>query len=88
MLTQPKDIEFEKFCLRKYLELLKWLKGKHERLSTLETDLSMLDEKTEVDLQLTDNQRFAVVYRSEKKKIIRSQIEIATYLLQVIEDSY
>jgi hypothetical protein len=38
--------------------------AKVEKISTLEADLELLDEKVE-NLKLTGNQRFAVVYRSE-----------------------
>ena len=37
---------------------------------------------------LTPRQYFAVILRSEKKKIIRSQIELARYLKSIITESY
>lgn len=37
---------------------------------------------------LSPEQRFCVIYRSERKKILRSQVELISYLISVIEESY
>ena len=37
---------------------------------------------------MTAEQRFCVVYRSERKKILRSQKELISFLLNVLEESY
>ena len=39
------------------------------------------------DLKLSIRQKFAVIYRSERKKIIRSQLDIIRYLRKVLDQS-
>lgn len=71
LLTKPKDIDYELFIFKKYLGLMQHLiQEKEWRSGTLEQDLELLKG----DLPYT--KRMAVVYRGEKKKILRTQIDL------------
>ncbi len=54
-------------------------------MSTLEEDLELLKGKPDSE-PLSWTMRMAVVYRSEKKKIIRSQLNIIKKVNSVIEN--
>jgi hypothetical protein len=45
--------------------------------------MDMLNDST-----LTGNIRMAVIYRSERKKIIENQIQLTEWLINVIKESY
>ena len=77
-LTQLVDIEFEQVCLKQYFKILMFWKNVFEQETTLEQDLELLRASREggfelpEGMQLTEAQMFAVILRSERKKIIRS----------------
>lgn len=48
--------------------------------TTLEEDLEKLKEEN-----LTYTHRFGLVYRIEKKKILRSQIDLAQFIISLLE---
>ena len=84
LLTKISDIDFELFCLLKYKELVEALCADLESRTTLESDLALLSGKVAT---LTGNQYMAIVYRSERKKIMRSQRHMIEYLVKVMEAS-
>mmetsp|Transcript_14219 Transcript_14219/g.24181 ORF Transcript_14219/g.24181 Transcript_14219/m.24181 type:complete len:187 (+) Transcript_14219:1793-2353(+) len=98
LLTQIVDLEFEAVCLNRYLEVIKSIQRQLESVTTLEQDLALLKDAAESEredsedtlnlIKLTPNQRFYVTFRVERKRVIRSQIDMATYLLRVLEESY
>ena len=57
------------------------------RTATLETDLALLrrGEPGNNEVPISFQLRMAVVYRSEKKKILLSQINLAAKVLQVLK---
>ena len=57
------------------------------RTATLETDLALLKrgEPGNNEVPISFHLRMAVVYRSEKKKILLSQINLAAKVLQVLK---
>lgn len=67
LLTKPRDLDFETFIFKKYLELIQIILARKEMNTTLEEDLEKLKEEN-----LTYTYRFGLVYRIEKKKILRS----------------
>ena len=84
LLSAAVDLDFEMVCLKRYLELIEHQRDKLEATSTLEDDIQLLQDDdlsahasqearaSHMALQLTNNQRFALVYRSERKKIARA----------------
>ena len=69
LITKPVDLDFEKYCLQRYISMVKMLLLHHEKQSTLENDLKLLASK---ENPLTGNKRMAVVYRSERKMILKN----------------
>ena len=51
-------------------------------MTSLEQDLEMLE-----DPSVTGNRRMAVVYRSERKKIMANQIELVLWLINLVKES-
>ena len=82
LLTKPKDLEYESFIMSKYIGLMKHILAIKERRSgsTLDQDMESL-QKTDLSFQ----QRMAIVYRSEKKKILYTIIDLCEYLKSVID---
>ena len=76
-LSKLVDLELEIWILSQYQDTVQ----KHIDVykSSLEDDLKLLEG--ELDFEI----RMAVVYRSEKKKILRSQIIMVKYLLDVLK---
>ena len=52
----------------------------YERNSTLENDIKLLQK-------IKENKRTAVIYRSERKKILHNQIGMIIWIISVIEKS-
>ena len=71
MLSTPSDLLYEKYIFETYLAILNIVYTKMTSETTLEDDLNLL--KTD---NLSWDMAMAVTYRSEKKKIIRSQMNI------------
>ena len=86
MLTKIVNLDLEKICLEKYYNTVKNNLAKLENFSTLEADQELLDERVD-DLKLSANQKFALIYRSEQKKILRSSLEIVSFLRKCLEKS-
>ena len=74
------DIVFEMECLRMYKRIVQYFKKQLESSSTLESDMKLLNASTE-GVRLSSNEKMAVTFRAEKKKIIRSQIQLIRYLM-------
>ena len=84
LLTKISDLDFELFCLLKYQEVMAALCADLESKTTLESDLALLSGQVTT---LAGNQYMAVLYRSERKKILRSQAHLIGYLVKVMEAS-
>ena len=84
LLTKPKDLDYEIFIMQKYQEFCKHLLSKKEsRTGTLEEDLTLV--KNWQELGLSFPRKMAVVYRSEKKKILHTNIDLCGYLLKILK---
>ena len=83
LLTRIVDLDFEKMCLKRYEEIMYMVMKKLERETSLAHDLSLISENN-----LTANQRFSVIYRSERKKIIRDQLDLIRFIIKVLDQSY
>ena len=96
LITRVTNLDFESLCLAKYEEMIDFFVSNTERHSTLEADQELLSfgqpgsnpHKAFVDLKLSTNQRFAVIYRSERKKILRSQLFLIAWMRSLLEQSY
>jgi hypothetical protein len=82
LISQPVDLHYEVHCLEKYLEMLEVVVTQLQTMSTLDQDMAMLS-----DPSVSGNTRMAVVYRSERKKILDNQIKLITWLIKVVKDS-
>jgi len=82
--------------VKKYCELCQFLLKKLEKKSTLEADLELLDQSNEdkmVDkdstlvngIKLSFEQKMAVVYRSERKKILKANVEYAQVMQMFLD---
>ena len=89
MLTKALDIEFEIAILNSYLELMQALSNKLEskdkKFTSLEEDIAILknDPKNDNDWKA----RMCIIYRKEKKEIVRSHIHLAEYVLTFLTKS-
>ena len=86
MLTKVVNLEFEEKCLQRYEEIVSFILRKLEATTSLETDLKILDQNQQLS-DMTANEYFAVVYRSEMKKIMRAQKEIVDFVQNVLKQS-
>ena len=66
-LTKPVNLYFERYVMIHYLEVIKCLDYALNSQTSLESDLALLKKP-----DLSFNERMVVVYRSEKKKILKS----------------
>lgn len=82
LLTKPRDLDYELFIFKKYEGLMRHLLEKKERRTgaTLEEDLLTL-KQTDLDYM----RRMAIVYRTEKKKILRTQIDLCEYVIRILK---
>jgi hypothetical protein len=84
LLTKPKDLDYELFIFRKYEGLMRHLLAKKEARTgtTLEEDLALLSGKEELGYM----HRMAIVYRSEKKKILYTNIDLCEFVIRIIKE--
>lgn len=81
LLTKPKDLDYELFIMSKYQSFCRHLLHKKEaQTGTLEQDLALIHSG-----QLNYTRKMAVVYRSEKKKILHTNIDLCGYIICIIE---
>ena len=87
-MTRPTNLFFEMYVFNLYLMCLNYLQNDLNMVSTLENDMELLARgengctKKPIDFEL----RMAVVYRSEKKKILRSQIALIKKVISVLSN--
>lgn len=76
LLSRPVNLGFERHCLEFYLQLLEFLQNNLEKMSTLKNDENLLEGKPSpsecTTKPLSWPYRMALVYRLEKKQIIRN----------------
>jgi len=80
LFTKPKELKTELMCLEQYLKLVNYLKHELELETTLEQDLELL----KINNFNTVNQKFGVIYRAERKKILHSQVDVVKWMIKVI----
>ena len=68
LLTKPVNLFYERYCIQFYENLLDFLKANLEKQNNLEKDLELLRSGKDI----TWGTQMSLVYRIEKKKIIRS----------------
>lgn len=76
-LTRPSNLTYEKYIFSNYMQVLRFVQDMLDKHSTFEEDMELLrrgesDDQEPISFEL----RMAVIYRSEKKKILRSQINL------------
>ena len=96
LLSQVKDLEFELHCMKMYLKMMNYLLFKLENNYTpLEDDLKeIMRFKEQEDMKLRNlkpegepisfKTYMGLVYRTERKIIVRSQIEICLFLILLL----
>ena len=83
-MTRPTNLFYEMYVFNYYQQVLVYIQDSMNHVSTLEEDLELLREapgKKPIDWTF----RMAVVYRSEKKKILRSQLNMIKKVNSVLE---
>ncbi len=72
---------FELYVFTYDLHILRFVQSEQSKVSTLEEDMALLrDEAIEFEM------RMAVTYRSERKKILRSQIALVMKTIDVLHN--
>jgi len=85
LLTKPVNLFYEQYVFMYYKQVLKFIQANIEKTSTLEKDLELLDEGPHAP-KISFELKMVLVYRSEKKKIIRSQIHLIDHVLDVLKN--
>lgn len=83
ILTRPKHLAYEQHVFNNYLKLLEYLETTLSLVNTLEQDLELLSRRG--DEAISYELRQVVLYRAEKKNILRSQIIMVKLCLQVLD---
>ena len=79
-LTRVTDLKFELYCLEFYEQLVNHLVETYEQFSTLEHDMDLLSKPFD-----SYYRKMAVLFRSERKKIIRSQRTVVRFVIKLIQ---
>ena len=81
------NLEYEKYVFDYYLKVCQWIQEQLYEISTLEQDLELLQsgEPNNPNPPISFELRMAIVYRSEKKKIIASQISLLKQVISILE---
>ena len=78
LLTRPTILSYELYVFNYYLQICSFVQSQLNKVATLEQDLELLcrGEPGHPGEPINFEMRMAVVYRAEKKKIMRSQINL------------
>jgi len=68
-LTKAVNLYYELACLKTYLEIIKVIQHQVERHTSLDEDLQIINDSNK---EMPFNHRMALIYRSERKKVLRS----------------
>mmetsp|Transcript_16492 Transcript_16492/g.28005 ORF Transcript_16492/g.28005 Transcript_16492/m.28005 type:complete len:226 (-) Transcript_16492:159-836(-) len=100
LLTKVRDLEFELACMKMYVRIVNFFFFKTEEQQTsLEADLKLRSQfKVQEELkskgkfegylegsEISWNMYMALIYRIERKKILRSQLELGVFLINILE---
>ena len=77
------DLQFDVTCMVLYESIIRHLLQRNEAKTTWNDDKLLLSNDTE----LSGNMRMAVVYRSERKKILYSQSALAKFVISILKSS-
>jgi hypothetical protein len=77
-ITRPIDVGSEEKVIKKYIKVIEHLKDQLEKETTLEQDLELLESEQNFQIKI------GIVYRSENKRIIRSQLHLANKIHSVL----
>ena len=80
LLTKPYNMKYERFCVNMYIALLKLLHANLEKSNSLEDDQLTLKSST---LEWTT--KMSLLYRIEKKKIIRNQLDLCELITRFFD---
>jgi hypothetical protein len=83
LLTKPVNLYFERYVFKYYASILGLIKRAAEKSSTLAEDTQMLQEKNYTSFE----EYMALVYRTERKTIIYSQIHLVNMVQEVLKGS-
>lgn len=88
LLTRPSILTYELYVFDYYLKVCTFLQDQFARVATLEQDLELLNrgEPGHPGQPIDFEFRMAVVYRAEKKKILRSQIILVEKVINVLRN--
>ena len=83
LLTEPRDLDFELMCLARYRDIVSHVLKQLEAETTMQEDVDLLGTSKD----LNDKQRFAVIYRSERKKIVHNQLDLIKWLSHLVSEA-
>ena len=83
-LCRINDLKFELHVMDGYRSFIKHFLTQNEKITTLEQDKEILKQ---IDPRTEWNKKMAVLYRSEKKKILHSQMEIADFVINILNQA-
>ena len=75
LMTMPTNLYYERYVFTCYEQILLFVQDQLNKVATLEEDLALLREGNGAE-PLGFQTRMVVLYRSEKKKIVRSQLNL------------
>lgn len=78
LLSRPTNVLVELSVIKMYRSILLYVQSQLEEDTTLEQDLDLL--KVEGNFY----RKMAIVYRSERKKIVRNQLSLITWLIEIL----
>ena len=82
-MSKPSNLYFERFCLAYYSDIVDFILKNLERRTTAEEDQLLLDSDPSLDWGM----RMAIVYRIEKKKILRSQQHLLEFFKTLLKNT-
>ena len=86
-MTRPVNLFYERYVFTHYLQILNFVQAQLDKGATLEQDMELLrrgepgSDLAPIHFEL----RMAVIYRAEKKKILRSQINLVKMVLHILK---
>ena len=83
LLTKPVNLYFERYVFKYYYQILSMVKAKEEKITSLAVDTQMLQEKSYDSFE----EYMALVYRTERKTIIYSQIHLVNMAQEVLKEA-
>ena len=84
LLTKALDLDFEISVMNSYHDIVQFYFKKAQKKTSLEEDIKILESMT-ADDPSTFRKKMCIIFRKEKKEILKSHVNLANFIISILE---